>query len=137
MRFDDTNPAKENTEFENIILEDVKLLNIDYDIFSFTSNHFPAMLEYAEEMIQKVLISSRTLRHLLYSCHRVFLRAIAIMIKCNEKNSFKISLISGQIYIFVIFQGLAYVDDTDPAVMKEEREKREESANRSNSKLQK
>ena len=54
MRFDDTNPAKENTEFENIILEDVKLLNIDYDIFSFTSNHFPAMLEYAEEMIKKV-----------------------------------------------------------------------------------
>ena len=80
MRFDDTNPAKENTEFENIILEDVKLLNIDYDIFSFTSNHFPAMLEYAEEMIKKVLISSQTLRHLFF-----FLRAIAIMIKCNGK----------------------------------------------------
>ena len=62
MRFDDTNPAKENTEFENIILEDVKLLNIDYDIFSFTSNHFLAMLEYAEEMIKKVYLSAVQIR---------------------------------------------------------------------------
>ena len=56
MRFDDTNPAKENTEFEKIILEDVKLLNIQPDIFSFTSNHFPIMLKYAEEMINKVAL---------------------------------------------------------------------------------
>ena len=54
MRFDDTNPAKENVEFEKIILEDVALLNIKYDHFSFTSNHFADMLKYAEEMINKV-----------------------------------------------------------------------------------
>ena len=58
MRFDDTNPAKENSEFEKIILEDVKLLNIDYDIFSFTSNHFPAMLKYAEDLINKVITNT-------------------------------------------------------------------------------
>ena len=54
MRFDDTNPAKENAEFEKIILEDVEMLKIKGDIFSFTSNHFPAMLEYASQMINKV-----------------------------------------------------------------------------------
>ena len=32
-------------------------------------------------------------------------------------------------------QGSAYVDDTDPLAMKEERERREASANRSNSEL--
>ena len=52
MRFDDTNPDKENEEFEKIILEDMKLLNIKYDAFSFTSDHFPAMLEMAKQMIK-------------------------------------------------------------------------------------
>jgi bifunctional glutamyl/prolyl-tRNA synthetase len=54
MRFDDTNPAKENTEFEKIILEDMGLLGIKYDTLSFTSDHFPKMLGYAEQMIKNV-----------------------------------------------------------------------------------
>ena len=54
MRFDDTNPAKENAEFEKIILEDVEMLKIKGDIFSFTSNHFPIMMDYAVQMINKV-----------------------------------------------------------------------------------
>lgn len=40
MRFDDTNPAKEKEDFEKIILEDVELLKIKPDIFTYTSDHF-------------------------------------------------------------------------------------------------
>ena len=53
MRFDDTNPAKEKEDFEKIILKDVEMLKIKPDIFSYTSDHFEAMQNYAEEMIKK------------------------------------------------------------------------------------
>ncbi|ESO85454.1 hypothetical protein LOTGIDRAFT_154947 [Lottia gigantea] len=82
MRFDDTNPAKENAEYEKVILEDLKLLGIKYDKFSHTSDHFDSLLQYCEEMIKK------------------------------KK---------------------AYVDDTEPEVMKQEREERIDSKHRSNS----
>ena len=55
MRFDDTNPAKENTEFEKIILEDLKLLNVNYNINTFTSDHFGDILNYADQLINKVV----------------------------------------------------------------------------------
>ena len=44
MRFDDTNPAKESHEFEQVILEDLKLLQISYDHFSRTSDHFEILV---------------------------------------------------------------------------------------------
>eukprot|EP01147_Barroeca_monosierra_P002777 gene2777-5630_t len=53
MRFDDTNPAKENAEFEKVILEDLELLNVKYDIFSHTSDHFDRMSDMMEKMIQE------------------------------------------------------------------------------------
>merc|ERR1712142_471578 len=53
MRFDDTNPAKENEEFEKIILEDLKLLKVEYDDFSCTSDLFPKMIEMCTDMIKK------------------------------------------------------------------------------------
>ena len=53
MRFDDTNPEKENEHFEKIILEDLKLLKITYDSFSFTSDHFDSMLGMCETMIKQ------------------------------------------------------------------------------------
>ena len=53
MRFDDTNPAKEKEDFEKIILKDVEMLKVKPDIFSYTSDHFEAMQNYAEEMIKK------------------------------------------------------------------------------------
>lgn len=83
MRFDDTNPAKENVHFEQVILEDVEMLEIKPDLFTHTSQYFDLMLEYCEKMLK---------------------------------------------------DGNAYVDDTNPELMKEQRDQRMESANRSNCK---
>lgn len=51
MRFDDTNPAKETVEFEQVILGDLKLLQIKPDKFTHTSEYFDLMLEYCERMM--------------------------------------------------------------------------------------
>jgi bifunctional glutamyl/prolyl-tRNA synthetase len=51
MRFDDTNPAKEREEYEDVILEDLKMLNVKYDHFSRTSDHFETILNYCEKLI--------------------------------------------------------------------------------------
>ena len=51
LRFDDTNPAKENTEFEKVILEDVKMLEIYPDQFTFTSDYFDYMIECCEKLL--------------------------------------------------------------------------------------
>lgn len=53
MRFDDTNPAKENVHFEQVILEDVAMLEIKYDLFTHTSQYFDLMLELCEKMIKE------------------------------------------------------------------------------------
>ncbi|KAJ8309483.1 hypothetical protein KUTeg_014357 [Tegillarca granosa] len=53
MRFDDTNPAKENSEFEKVILEDVAMMGIKYDRFTHTSDHFDRMMELCEKMIRE------------------------------------------------------------------------------------
>lgn len=84
MRFDDTNPAKENVHFEKVILEDVALLEIKPDMFTHTSQYFDQMLEFCEKLLK---------------------------------------------------DGKAYVDDTEPEKMKQEREQRTESKNRNNRKL--
>ncbi|CAG0891429.1 unnamed protein product [Cyprideis torosa] len=82
MRFDDTNPDKENAHFEKVILEDVATLGLRPDVFSFTSDYFGKMLEMGEQLIA---------------------------------------------------DGKAYVDDTPAELMKEQRERMEESAARSRS----
>lgn len=81
MRFDDTNPAKENVHFEKVILEDLEMLEIKPELFTHTSQYFDLMLEYCEQLLK---------------------------------------------------EGKAYVDDTDPETMKQERDQRLESKNRSN-----
>ncbi|XP_066156798.1 bifunctional glutamate/proline--tRNA ligase isoform X2 [Euwallacea fornicatus] len=53
MRFDDTNPAKENPHFEKVILEDVAMLEIKPDMFTHTSQYFDLMLEYCEKLIKE------------------------------------------------------------------------------------
>lgn len=53
MRFDDTNPAKENAEFEKVILEDLEMLEIKPDLFTHTSQYFDLMLEYCEKLMKE------------------------------------------------------------------------------------
>ena len=53
MRFDDTNPAKEKEEYEEVILEDMKLLQVKYDLFSRTSDHFETILRYCEKLLKE------------------------------------------------------------------------------------
>jgi len=53
MRFDDTNPAKEKEEYEEVILEDLKLLQVKYDHFSRTSDHFETILGYCEKLLKE------------------------------------------------------------------------------------
>lgn len=53
MRFDDTNPAKENAEFEKVILEDLEMLEIKPDVFTHTSDHFDTIMNFAEKMIRE------------------------------------------------------------------------------------
>lgn len=52
MRFDDTNPAKETVEFEEAILEDLRLLQIKPHRFTHTSDHFQILLEYCTTLIK-------------------------------------------------------------------------------------
>ena len=54
LRFDDTNPTKEKSEFVNSILEDVKWLGADFgDRVYYASDYFDAMYEGAIKLIKK------------------------------------------------------------------------------------
>ncbi len=53
MRFDDTNPAKENVHFEKVILEDLKMLEVHYDRFTHTSDYFDLMLDYCVQLMKE------------------------------------------------------------------------------------
>jgi len=54
MRFDDTNPTKEKTEFVESILADIKWLGADWeDRLFFASDYFPQMYEAAVKLIRK------------------------------------------------------------------------------------
>ena len=56
MRFDDTNPAKEEEEFVEGILEDVRWLGWDWgDHLYFASDHFDKLYEFAIDLINKGL----------------------------------------------------------------------------------
>ena len=54
MRFDDTNPTKEKTEFVESIKADIKWLGADWgDHLYFASDYFDQMYEYAIKLIKK------------------------------------------------------------------------------------
>ena len=53
LRFDDTNPIKEDTEYVESIKEDVKWLGFDWDNLFFASNYFDTMYEKALLLIKK------------------------------------------------------------------------------------
>ncbi|KAF8346483.1 glutamate-tRNA ligase [Amanita rubescens] len=52
IRFDDTNPTKERTEFEETILEDLRLLDIKGDRVTHTSDYFDLLYDYAIRLIK-------------------------------------------------------------------------------------
>ncbi|KAK2781183.1 hypothetical protein FQN52_001764 [Onygenales sp. PD_12] len=51
-RFDDTNPSKENQEFEDSIKHDLSLLGIYPDKTSFSSDYFQEMYDYCVQIIK-------------------------------------------------------------------------------------
>lgn len=53
LRFDDTNPVKEDTEYVESIMEDVRWLGFDWDETKFASDYFDTMYECAVKLIKK------------------------------------------------------------------------------------
>ena len=53
MRFDDTNPVKEDIEYVNSIKEDVKWLGFDWEELRFASDYFEEMYNRAVLLIKK------------------------------------------------------------------------------------
>ncbi len=54
LRFDDTNPTKEETEYVESIIEDIKWLGFDWqDRLYFASDYFDTLYEYALKLIRK------------------------------------------------------------------------------------
>ena len=54
LRFDDTNPTKEDTEYEESIINDVRWLGFDFgEHLYYASDYFEKMYECAEELIRR------------------------------------------------------------------------------------
>ncbi|MBQ8533624.1 MAG: glutamine--tRNA ligase/YqeY domain fusion protein [Clostridia bacterium] len=53
LRFDDTNPTKEDTEFVDAIVEDIHWLGFDYDKLVYGSDYFDIDYELAVKLIKK------------------------------------------------------------------------------------
>ncbi len=53
LRFDDTNPTKEEVEYVESIQEDVKWLGFNWDGLYYASDYFEQMYEYAVELIKR------------------------------------------------------------------------------------
>jgi glutaminyl-tRNA synthetase len=52
LRFDDTNPAKEETEYVDAIMEDLRWLGFQWDNIYFTSDYFQQLYNFAEQLIK-------------------------------------------------------------------------------------
>ncbi len=55
LRFDDTNPEKEDTEYVDSIMEDIRWLGFSWQHVFYTSDYFPRLYALAEELIEKGL----------------------------------------------------------------------------------
>jgi glutaminyl-tRNA synthetase len=55
LRFDDTNPAKEETEYVDSILEDVKWLGFNPDQILYASDYFEQLYQFAVKLVEKGL----------------------------------------------------------------------------------
>ena len=62
LRFDDTNPAKEEQEYVDAIIEDIDWLNYTWDKITYSSDHFEKLYFWAEHLINtgKAYIDSQT-----------------------------------------------------------------------------
>lgn len=52
LRFDDTNPSKEETEYVESIQEDIRWLGFEWDNLHFASDYFDQLYQWAEKLIQ-------------------------------------------------------------------------------------
>jgi glutaminyl-tRNA synthetase len=52
LRFDDTNPSKEETEYVDSILEDVRWLGFSWDSLHYASDYFPQLYAWAVQLIE-------------------------------------------------------------------------------------
>ncbi|MCE9604503.1 MAG: glutamine--tRNA ligase/YqeY domain fusion protein [Planctomycetia bacterium] len=52
LRFDDTNPAKEEQEYVDSIMEDVRWLGFEWDELHFASDYFQQLYDWAVQMIR-------------------------------------------------------------------------------------
>ena len=55
LRFDDTNPVKEDTEYVDAIQDDVRWLGFEWDDLFYASDYFEQLYEYAQDLIRKGL----------------------------------------------------------------------------------
>ncbi len=55
LRFDDTNPAKEETQYVEAIKNDIKWLGFEWDKECYASDYFQQLYDWAEELINKGL----------------------------------------------------------------------------------
>ncbi|MEG1608849.1 MAG: glutamate--tRNA ligase family protein, partial [Clostridia bacterium] len=55
LRYDDTNPSKEDIEFVNSIKEDIKWLGFEWDNELYASDYFDRMYTCAKDLIKKGL----------------------------------------------------------------------------------
>ena len=53
LRFDDTNPAKEETEYVESIMEDVRWLGFQWDGLFYASDYFEQLYQWSEKLIQE------------------------------------------------------------------------------------
>lgn len=53
LRYDDTNPTKEDTEYVDAIKEDIKWLGFEWEKECYASDYFDQLYEWAEQMIMK------------------------------------------------------------------------------------
>jgi len=62
LRFDDTNPTKEEQEYVDAIIEDIDWLNYTWDKITYSSDHFEKLYFWAEHLINtgKAYIDSQT-----------------------------------------------------------------------------
>ena len=53
LRFDDTNPVKEDTEYVDAIMEDIRWLGFQWDSLHYASDYFENLYQWAEKLIEQ------------------------------------------------------------------------------------